>query len=274
MRSITSSENPNIKLYRNLADSKKRRRESGMFTIEGVRLVSDALAENVKLHSVFVTESCMEKILRGETVIQREALDFTVGRSNTDGTEVFLIPDGIGDKMSSTDNSQGIFAVCCGLDKPPISDTIKNGGKYIFLHRIQDPGNLGTIIRTADAVGVDAVFLAECCDLYNPKAVRSTMGSLFRVNVYEVGFDEAFQIFENRDIPTFAAVVDGNAESLTDCDFSRGGAVLIGNEGNGLPKEVSDMCGKRITIKMNGNINSLNAAMAAGIIMWELTKRV
>lgn len=274
MRSITSSENPNIKLYRNLADSKKRRRESGMFTIEGVRLVSDALAENVKLHSVLVTESCMEKILRGETVIQREALDFTVGRSDTDGTEVFLIPDGIGDKMSSTDNSQGIFAVCCGLDKPPISDTIKNGGKYILLHRIQDPGNLGTIIRTADAMGVDAVFLAECCDLYNPKTVRSTMGSLFRMNVYEVVFDEAFQIFENRDIPTFAAVVDGNAESLTDCDFSRGGAVLIGNEGNGLPKEVSDMCGKRITIKMNGNINSLNAAMAAGIIMWELTKRV
>ncbi len=127
MRSITSPENPNIKLYKNLAGSKKRRRESGMFTIEGVRLVADALAENVKLHSVFVTESCMEKILRGETVIQREALDFPVGRSDADGTEGFLIPDSIGNKMSSTDNSQGIFAVCCGLDKLPISDTIKNG---------------------------------------------------------------------------------------------------------------------------------------------------
>ncbi len=270
MRSITSSENQNIKLYRNLADSKKRRRESGMFTIEGVRLAADALAENVKLHSVFVTESCMEKISRGETVIQREALDFPVGR---DGTEIFLIPDCIGDKMSSTDNSQGIFAVCYGLDKQPISDTIKNGGKYILLHRIQDPGNLGTIIRTADAMGVDAVFLSECCDLYNPKTVRSTMGSLFRVNISETGLDDVFPIFENRGVPTFAAVVDGNAESLTDCDFSRGGVILIGNEGNGLPQEVSERCGKKITVKMHGTVNSLNAAMAAGIIMWELTKR-
>lgn len=272
MRSITSSENQNIKLYRNLADSKKRRRESGMFTIEGVRLVSDALAENVKLHSVFVTESCMKKIARGETVIQREALDFPAGRSDTDGTEVFLIPDSIGDKMSSTDNSQGIFAVCRGLDKPSISDTIKNGGKYILLHRIQDPGNLGTIIRTADAMGVDAVFLAECCDLYNPKTVRSTMGSLFRVNISETELDKAFPIFENMGVPTFAAVVDGDAESLTDCDFSRGGVVLIGNEGNGLTKEVSERCGKKITVKMHGTVNSLNAAMAAGIIMWELEK--
>lgn len=272
MRSITSSENQNIKLYRNLADSKKRRRESGMFTIEGVRLVADALAENVKLHSVFVTESCMEKIARGETVIQREAVDFPAGRPDTDGTEVFFIPDSIGDKMSSTDNSQGIFAVCRGLDKPPISDTIKNGGKYILLHRIQDPGNLGTIIRTADAMGVDAVFLAECCDLYNPKTVRSTMGSLFRVNVSETELDKAFPIFENMGVPTFAAVVDGDAESLTDCDFSRGGVVLIGNEGNGLPKKVSERCGKKITVKMHGTVNSLNAAMAAGIIMWELEK--
>ncbi len=121
-------------------------------------------------------------------------------------------------------------------------------------------------------MGVDAVFLAECCDLYNPKTVRSTMGSLFRVNISETELDEVFPIFEKACVPTFAAVVDGNAESLTDCDFSRGGAILIGNEGNGLPKEVSDMCGKRITIKMNGNINSLNAAMASGIIMWELVK--
>ncbi|MDE6745300.1 MAG: RNA methyltransferase [Oscillospiraceae bacterium] len=266
MRGITSSDNPNIKLYRKLAASKKHRRESGMFTLEGTRLIADALAENVKLHSVFVTESCFEKIKRGETVIRREALDFS------EGTEVFLIPDGIGEKMSSTDNSQGIFAVCESLDKPPISDTIKSRGRYILLHRVQDPGNLGTIIRTADAMGVDAVFLAECCDLYNPKTVRSTMGSLFRMNVCETELDEVFPLFAQREIPTFAAVVDGDAVSLTDCDFSHGGVVLIGNEGNGLPREVAEMCDNRTTIKMHGTVNSLNAAMAAGIIMWELVK--
>lgn len=269
MRGITSSDNPNIKLYRKLAASKKHRRESGMFTLEGTRLIADAFAENVKLHSVFVTESCLEKIERGETVIRREALDFSADRSET---EVFLIPDGIGEKMSSTDNSQGIFAVCESLDKPPISDTIKSGGRYILLHRVQDPGNLGTIIRTADAMGVDAVFLVECCDLYNPKTVRSTMGSLFRMNVCETELDEVFPIFAQREVPTFAAVVDGDAVSLTDCDFSHGGVVLIGNEGNGLPREVAEMCAYRTTIKMHGTVNSLNAAMAAGIIMWELVK--
>lgn len=266
MQLITSRDNPNIKLYRKLTDSKKRRRESGMFTLEGTRLIADALAENVKLHSVFVTESCLEKIERGETVIRREALDIH------GETGIFLIPDGTGEKMSSTDNSQGIFAVCESLDKPPVSDTIKKGGRYILLHRVQDPGNLGTIIRTADAMGVDAVFLAECCDLYNPKTVRSTMGSLFRMNVSETELDEVFPLFAQREVPTFAAVVDGGAVSITDCDFSRGGAVLIGNEGNGLPREVSEMCGSKTTIKMHGTVNSLNAAMAAGIIMWELVK--
>lgn len=265
MRSITSPENPNIKLYRKLADSKKYRRESGMFTIEGTRLIADAFAENVRLHSVFVTESCFEKINRGETAVKPETLERC-------GECAFLIPDVVGGKMSSTDNSQGIFAVCRSLDKPPISDTIKTGGRYILLHRVQDPGNLGTVIRTADALGVDAVFLAECCDLYNPKTVRSTMGSLFRLNVSETSLEEAFELFGRHNVPTFAAVIDSDAVSLTDCDFSRGGAVLIGNEGNGLPKEAAEMCDHRTTIKMRGTVNSLNAAMAAGIIMWELVK--
>lgn len=272
MRNITSSENPNIKLYRKLAGGKKYRRESGLFTLEGTRLVADAIAENAKLQTVFVTESCLEKISRGETAVRRDALEFPAGSDGKSETEVFLIPDSIGEKMSLTDNSQGIFAVCECLDKPPVSDTIKSGGKYILLHQVQDPGNLGTIIRTADAMGVDAVFLAECCDLYNPKTVRSTMGSLFRLNVYEVEFDEVFPVFGQRGVPSFAAVIDSDAVSLTDCDFSRGGAVLIGNEGNGLPKEVSEMCGHRLTVKMHGSVNSLNAAMAAGIIMWELVK--
>lgn len=272
MLEITSADNPKIKLYRKLASGKKHRRESGLFTLEGTRLVADAIAENAKLQAVFVTESCFEKISRGETAVQREALKFPANSDGKTETEVFLIPDGIGEKMSSTDNSQGIFAICKCLDKPPVSDTIKSGGKYILLHRVQDPGNLGTIIRTADAMGVDAVFLAECCDLYNPKTVRSTMGSLFRLNVYEVDLDEVFPLFGQRSIPSFAAVIDSDAVSLTDCDFSRGAVVLIGNEGNGLPKDVSEMCGHKLTVKMHGSVNSLNAAMAAGIIMWELVK--
>ncbi len=257
MQRITSKDNPNIKLYRKLLTGKKYRRETGLFPLEGIRLISDAIKENAELHSVFVTESCADRLSQ-----QGEALNFP---------EAFLISDELAESMADTDNTQGIFAVCKTLDKPKFSDTIKKGGRYILLHSVQDPGNLGTIIRTADAMGVDAVFLAECCDLYNPKVIRSTMGSIFRINVSEVPFGEVFPMFERQGVPTFAAVIDPDAVSLTECDFSNGGAALIGNEGNGLPKEISDMCSVKTTIKMQGTVNSLNAAMAAGIIMWELT---
>ncbi len=258
MREITSAENPKIKFYKKLSENKRCRRESGLFTLEGARLVSDAAAEGAPIQAVFATRTYFDKY--GETS------PFPAD------AEMYLIPDELGKKISSTDNAQGIFAVCRTLDKLSVSDIIKNGGRYILLHNIQDPGNLGTMIRTADALGMDGVFLAECCELYNPKTVRSTMGSLFRVSISETAFGEVFPQFGQNGVPTFAAVVDGDAVSLTDCDLSGGGAVLIGNEGNGLPREISDMCDVKLTIKMSGNVNSLNAAMAAGIIMWELAK--
>ena len=261
MQRITSKDNPNIKLYRKLSESRKYRRENGMFVLEGVRLIADAVKEGAKLHAVFVTESCMEKL--GGQAGMNDLLT---------GADCYVIPDLLGEKISDTGSTQGVFAVCGILDKPVVSDTIKSGGKYILLHSVQDPGNLGTIIRTADAVGVDAVFLSGCCDLYNPKVIRSTMGSIFRLNVSEISFEETFPLFNQRGIKTYAAVIDDDAISLTDCDFSEGGAILIGNEGNGLPAEVSELCDKKLTIKMQGNVNSLNAAMAAGIIMWELVK--
>ncbi len=258
MREITSAENPKIKFYKKLSESKKCRRENGLFVLEGARLVTDAAAEGAPVREVFITRSFFDRY--------GKELPFH------GDTCVYLIPDELGKKISSTDNAQGIFAVCRTLDKLPVSDIIKNGGRYILLHNIQDPGNLGTMIRTADAMGMDGVFLAECCELYSPKTVRSTMGSLFRTEVFETAFDGVFPMFGKNGIATFAAVVDGDAVSLTDCDLSDGGAILIGNEGNGLPREISDLCDVKLTIKMSGNVNSLNAAMAAGIIMWELAK--
>ncbi len=261
MQLITSKDNPNIKLFRKLTESKKHRREMGMFTLEGIRLISDAVHENAELHSVFITESFAEKLDK-----QGEALNFP------SGANLYMITDELGRSISDTSSAQGVFSICRFIEKPHFSQTVQRGGRYLLLCSIQDPGNLGTVIRTADAVGLDGVFLSECCDLYNPKVIRSTMGSLFRLNVSEVSFEEIFPFFGERGVPTYAAVVDRDAASLTDCDFSGGGAVLIGNEGNGLPKNITEACSKKLTIKMNGNINSLNAAMAAGIIMWELTK--
>ncbi len=257
MQRITSKDNPNIKLYRKLSESKKFRREKSMFVLEGVRLVEDAFRENAALCAVFAAESCAENFL---------------SRSEISDNRLYIIPDELGNKLSDTGNTQGVFAICGMPERLSVSETVRKGGRYILLHEVRDPGNLGTIIRTADAVGVDGLFLSDCCDLYNPKVIRSTMGSIFRLNVSEGDFGEIFPVFAEKGVKTYAAVVDSDAVSLTECDFSDGAAVLIGNEGNGLPREISSICNERLTIKMQGNINSLNAAMAAGIIMWEFTK--
>ena len=145
-------------------------------------------------------------------------------------------------------------------------------GKYVVLHGLQDPGNLGMIIRTADAVGMDGVILSESCELYSPKVIRSTMGSAFRMKIFESrDTDELFSCLEKNGIKSYAAVIDKDAEDLRTIRFDGGCAVFIGNEGNGLPAEISSRCTVRATIRMSGHINSLNAAMATGIFMWEMS---
>jgi len=124
----------------------------------------------------------------------------------------------------------------------------------------------------ADACGIDCVIVCNFCNIYNPKTVRSAMGSLMRVPIVTDNIANAVNELKSRGIPVFAAVISDKARSLTECDFSQGGAVIIGNEGNGLSEEDAALADTLLTIKMHGTINSLNAAMAAGIIMWELSK--
>ena len=153
-------------------------------------------------------------------------------------------------------------------------DDIDSNGKYLILNNLQDPGNLGTLLRTADAVGISGVILSNnCCDIYNPKVLRSAMGSIFRVKVYvENDFSKVIDMLKSKQLKTSAAVVDKDAVSIIDADFSKGSAVVIGNEGNGLSNDDAMLCDERVTIKMHGNINSLNAAMAGGIILWEMKR--
>jgi len=262
---ITSKGNSNIKLFQKLVSSKKARDEHNMFPLEGMRLVCDAISENLELHCVFIVESYEEKYGEALNLLKNKNLE----------SLVFYITDELSNKLSDTMNPQGIYAICKKLDKKLNADTILDNGKYIILNNLQDPGNIGAIIRTADAVGISGIALTEnCCDIYNSKVIRSTMGSLFRMNLWlDCSFDMALDAFKSKGIATYAAVIDTDATSLTECDFSKGTVVVIGNEGNGLPKEIVDLCDNKLTIKMNGNINSLNAAMATGIIMWEMFRQ-
>lgn len=258
---IRSKDNPAVKLFRKLIASKKERQSSRLFPLEGSRLVLDALKENAPIRRIFVTESALNGSA-GEKISEFIKVD----RLN-----VTVVSDELGNKMSDTDKTQGIFAVC---ELPKDSEpTFKKRGKYIVLYQLQDPGNAGMIIRTADALGMDGVVFCESCDVYSPKTVRATMGSLFRVPVFtSLGLDRIFDLADGASLETYAAVVDSEAENLKNVSFENGGILFIGNEGNGLPTYASEKCGKCITIKMNGNIDSLNAAMAAGIMMWEMKK--
>ena len=258
---ILSRDNPKIKLYQKLRDKRSARDEEGLFVLEGARITMDAVKEHVTLKTAFYTSSAADKY--PETV---ESLRHILGES------AYLISEDISKKLSDTAAPQGIFAIAERLDKTPPLDKIESG-KFLILRDLQDPGNVGTILRAADAVGISGVYICGGCDIYNPKLVRSTMGSLFRMPISSgLGYDEVISVFKRSSAKTFAAVVDKDADSLRGFSFPDPCAVVIGNEGNGLKREEAAMCDGRITIRMNGSIESLNAASAATIFLWELMK--
>lgn len=260
MMSITSVSNEKIKLYRKLSRSAKERRSTGLFVTEGVRITADA-AEGSFLRAVFVTEKCLKKYPEVFSEILRKTEDKT-----------YVITEEIAGYLSDTNAPQGVYAICSCPPAAPLENVLKSGGRYIVLDRLQDPGNMGTIIRTADACGIDGVICCGCCDVYNLKTVRSAMGSILHINIAVSDVDSVFKALSEKNITSYAAVVSGYDKLITECSFSSGAAVFIGNEGSGLSPEVSARCGVRMTVPMKGRANSLNAAAAAGIVMWELTK--
>lgn len=143
----------------------------------------------------------------------------------------------------------------------------------IALDHVQDPGNLGAIIRTAEALGIDAVIVGGGCDLYNPKALRATMGSALRINIKQTdNLESVLTEFKERNIPVYATSPDSSAFQITDVDFSKGGVCVVGNEANGVSDEIKALCDSLITIKMLGRAESLNASVAASITMWEMVR--
>lgn len=256
---ITSKDNPVVKLYQRLSSSKKDRLEYGLFVLEGLRIVEDALREDSGISHLIITKAAAEKY--GDTLFQADLRD----------AKTVVVSNELGNRIAQTNQTQGVFAIC----RIPVQRKmiLRENGKYIVLFGLQDPGNAGMIIRTADALGMDGVIMSGSCDLYSPKVIRSTMGSVFRTNIcIENNEDALFAMLAEQNITSCASVIDTGAELITRCGFPGGQAVFIGNEGNGLPHAVSERCTRRITIPMCGSINSLNAAMAAGIIMWELAK--
>ncbi len=245
---ITSAAGARIKAVRKLLQ-KKYRDETSEFLIEGERFVREAAALNADIEEIYIR--------RGKKVEEflNEFRDY----------DITLISEKVFDTISSTVNSQGIAARV----KKPMGLTFPlKPGKYLYLDSIQDPGNLGTIIRSAHAFNMTGIMLSRgSCDVFSDKTLRSTMGSIFRVNIREnVTYGELESL---SDFTLYVSQLE-NSGDIRNIKFRENPIIVIGNEGRGVSEEILQMKHENIRIEMPGGAESLNAAVAASIIMYQL----
>ena len=255
---IESKSNQQVKRVIQLQTKAKARREENAFVVEGPRMVSETPAH--LLRKVFVSEHPTEEV--------EQAL------LSLDSSLVEQVADSVFKTMSETVTPQGVLAI---VTKPEYGlETFfqRENGLYLILENIQDPGNLGTMLRTAEGAGVDGVIMSrDTVDLFSPKVVRSTMGSLYRMP-YLISDDLAATIndMKRRGICVYAAHLQAT-EYYDELDYTKGSAFLIGNEGNGLRPETASLASSGLKIPMAGRVESLNAAMAAGVLMYEASRQ-
>lgn len=262
MEMLTSRNNPRIKELVRLFESARDRRTAHLFVAEGERLCKDAALSNAEIVRVFITPSAQEKYPETVAMLSRRC------------SEIYGITDELARRVGDTESPQGVFCVCKMLDKNAEMVHINKESRVVVLENLQDPANMGAVFRSAEAFGLDGVILAgNCCDVYAPKAVRAGMGAVFRLNLLraETGA-EAARVLNRAGVSTFAAVAHGDAMPLTGGVLGKGCAVFIGNEGNGLTEQTIESCDHPLTIPMGGRAESLNAAAAASILIWEMVR--
>ena len=260
---ITSRDNQTVKDAVRLVSSARERREKGLFICEGSRLCSEAVTNGCELLSVFYTGEARSK--HGDLVSKLE---------DAAGGKAYLITEEIAAKISDTVTPQGVFVIGKQKDNPLDLATVRSDGQFVLLENIQDPSNIGAIFRTAEALGLTgAILTSGGCDPYNPKAMRASMGAVFRLPYCVISDPvETMRMCKKRDMRPMAAIIDGEASKITAIRFFKGVIMCIGNEGSGLSDELRAVCGERVTIPMNGRAESLNAATAAAILMWEMVR--
>lgn len=258
---VSSKDNRLIKEWRSLCREAKERRNRGLFAIEGARLCGDALTSGIKPQTLLYTSEARQSYPVVERLIAAAA-------------EVAEITPELARYMSDTQTPQGVFCTLQALDNRLSFDKIIPTGRYAVLEDIRDPGNLGTVIRTAEAFGLEGIILsAGCCDIYNPKVLRGSMGGVFRLPLLITeDLPGTLETLQERGMCAYACVVDTDARPVHTVGLGSGALCVIGNEGNGLTDEAVAACAHRVTIQMTGRAESLNASMAAGIVMWEMTR--
>lgn len=257
---ITSASNTQVKNIIQLNQKAKARREQGLFAAEGRKMFGEAPRDWIS--KVYVTES-----LTSDSSLMEQISMLPEGKAE-------IVADHVFRQMCDTKTPQGILTV---LRKPvwTIQDILRGDSPLIMiLEDLQDPGNAGTILRTGEGAGVSGVLLTKTCvDITNPKVIRSTMGSVYRMPfLYVESVVSLAQELKDRNIRTFAAHLHGK-NSYDQESYTGGTAFLIGNEGKGLTDEAADSADCLIRIPMCGKVESLNAAMASGILMYEAARQ-
>lgn len=260
---ISSKDNERVKYTKSLLKSKNRSKES-KFIIEGFRILTQAVDCKADLQYVFINEDFENK---------NEHIEF-LGLLEDKNIKVYKTTNKIFQEFIDTETTQGIIGVV-GFKKREISEVLDEDCRFVLiLDRIQDPGNMGTIIRTADAAGVDAIInLKGCVDIYNSKVIRSTMGSIFDMKILNLTQDEAIKELKNRKFDIVSSYLDTN-NFYDNVDYNYKTALVIGNEANGVNDELINNSDILVKIPIYGKAESLNAAISSAILMYEIKRHL
>ena len=249
MEIIRSHQNTMVKNYQKLQTSKGRKKAEA-YMIEGEHLVEEAIRSTVSIQRLVVSEDHVQ-----------------LYELWTQKYPTMIVSKEVFEKLSMTQSNQGILAIV-PLEKKTLVEVPK--GRYLLVDAVQDPGNLGTIIRTADAAGFDAVVLGEgCVDLYNDKVVRSMQGSQFHVPIYHENLTDVYGKLKENDIPIAVTALHRDAKDFKWLTGRDSVAIVVGNEGNGVRDELIESADFIIQIPMFGQAESLNVAIATGVLMYQ-----
>ncbi|MBD5134063.1 MAG: RNA methyltransferase [Clostridiales bacterium] len=248
---ITSKANPLLGRVRKLNSRRSFRRSEGAFAGEGPKLLAEALRWGAEL----------------ETVICASGVPLPQFAPNV---RVIEVADSLLSSIADTESPQGIVFICKAKSLA-MPERIVNG-RYLLLDGVQDPGNVGTVWRAADAFGADGLILCNgCADPWNPKTVRATMGAVFRLPAYEGTLEEAAERLAQAGIPLYAAALREDTADVREVPLKKA-AVIIGSEGRGVSDKALELCQKTVKIPMRSRCESLNAAVAASVVLWEMAR--
>ena len=242
---ITSRKNPLLQQVKKLLSSKKAREEAGLFVADGTKLLQEAVTYFPGLDTVILSDGIEAKV--------------------PEQTKVIRVPGDVMESISPMQSPQGALFLC----RLPEKKAFKPMPGMLLLDGIQDPGNIGTILRTADALDIPVVLLEGCADPYSHKVVRSSMGAVFRTPVLQSDWETVKKSCADAGIPIGVTALSDRAKDLRESDLKTM-AVVIGSEGQGVRKEILESADAELIIPMNPHCESLNAAVAATIVMWQM----